>query len=150
MLIVVGMRLFIMGMMVLVCFGTASGAPATAIHVSVPQAGIDDTERTAHAEAIRTAMRTALQDAGAKSADVCVTKLGIEITDDTVVVSAEIAIVISDSDDRIRTFASGTATYSIARRKYRPEQTGAMRKQVVADALDGLGRRVRAAYKRVA
>ena len=78
MLTAVGMRLFIMGMMLLVCFGVASAAPATAIHVSVPQASIDDTERTAHAEAIRTAMRTALQDTGAKSADVCVTKLAIE------------------------------------------------------------------------
>lgn len=136
--------------MLVICAQVAHAAPE--IHVSVPQHGLDDAERAVHADALRTQMRALLHDAGidAKSADICVSKLSIVIGDDKVVVSAEVRIVLSTKDDRILSLASGTATFAIARRHYRPEKTRELRGQVLADALDGLGRRVRAAYKRVA
>jgi hypothetical protein len=58
--------------------------------------------------------------------------------------------VISTSDNQLRTFGSGTATFTLARRQYRPERLAALRGQVLADALEGLTRRMRATDRRVA
>jgi len=148
----VGMR-WLLGILVVICFGTvASAAPAPQIHVSVPTIGIDDAERACHADAIRRVMKDAVRDAGidAKSVDVTVSKLAVVIGEDKVEISAEIKVVISTTDDQLRSFGSGTARFEIARRQFRPARVAALRHQVLNDALDGLYRRMRATPRRVA
>ena len=147
-----GMR-WLVGIFVVFCFGTvASAAPAPQIHVSVPTVGIDDAERACHTDAVRRVMKDAVRDAGidAKSVDVTVAKLAVVIGEDKVEISAEIKVVISTTDDQIKSFGSGTAKFSIARRQFRPARVAALRHQVLNDALDGLYRRIRATPRRVA
>lgn len=146
-----GMRTILGIWMLVICAHVAS-ASVPEIHVSVPQHGIDAAERAVHADALRAQTEALLRDANieVKSADVCVSKLSIVVGVDKVVVSAEVRLVLSTKDDRILSLAAGTATFSIERRQYRPEKTRELRSQVLAGALDGLGKRVRAAYKRVA
>ena len=146
-----GMRTILGIWMLVICAHVASAA-APEIHVNIPLQGIDAKERAAHTDALRTQTEALLRDAklDVKSADVCVSKLSIVIGADKVTVSAEVRLVLSTKNDRILSLAAGTATFSIEKRQYRPEKTRELRGQVLADALDGLGKRVRAAYKRVA
>ena len=127
-------------------FGVAAAAPE--VHVCMPPTGIDADERAAHIDAIKRAMIAAAPDA--KTIDVSVTKLGVVIGETDVEISAELKVIVSTSDDQIRSYGSGTATFSIARRQFRNERAAALRHQVLNDALDGLQRRMRATYRRVA
>ena len=142
----------ILGIWMLVICAHVARAAAPEIHVNIPQQGIDDAERAVHVDALRTQMRALLVDANidVKSADVCVSKLSIVVGQDKVIVSAEVRIVLSTKDDRILSLVSGTATFAIDKRQYRPEKTRELRRQVLADALGGVAKRMRAAYKRVA
>jgi hypothetical protein len=141
------MRWLVGTMIVVLWVGVAAADPA--VHICMPQtAGIDAAERTAHEDAIRRAMIAAAPDA--KAIDVSVSKLSVVIGKDNVEVSAELKVVVSTTDDQIRSFGSGTARFSVARRQHRPERVPALRRQVLLDALDGLHRRMRAAYRRVA
>jgi hypothetical protein len=138
---------WLVGIIVVLWFGVAAAEPT--VHICMPQtAGIDAAERAAHENAIRRAMIAAAPDA--KTIDVAISKLAVVIGDDKVEISAELKVVVSTSDDQIRSFASGTAKLTLARRQYRPERVAALRRQVIMDALDGLHRRMRAAYRRVA
>lgn len=121
-------------------------ASATTIHVCTDAVvGIDAKERADHVDAIRRAMTDAIREAriDAKTADIAVTKLAVVIGEDKIEVSAEIKVVISTSDDQLRSFASGTATFTIARGRYRADRLTSLRHQVLDDALDGLRRRMR-------
>src|SRR5688572_312110 len=144
------MRLFVGIVLVALWAGVASAAPE--INVSLPSVGMDDAERTCHVDAIRRVMTEALREAGieAKAVDIAVSKLSVVIGDERVEISAELKVIISTANDEIRSFGSGTATFSIAKRQYRPERSAKLRHQVLSDALDGLQRRLRAAYRRVA
>jgi hypothetical protein len=137
-----------MGIVLVMLFaGTAAAAPE--VHVSLPTVGMDDAERACHVDAIRKAMTEAVRETGvdAKTVDLAVSKLSIVIGEDKVQVSAELSVIISTAKDELRSFGSGTATFSIAKRAYRPERTAKLRHQVLSDALDGLQRRMRAAYR---
>ncbi len=143
------MRILAIAMIVLGLARSASAAPE--IHVQVPTVGIDDAERATHVDAIRRAMESAFHDvAGVKHVDLIVSKLAVVINAETVDVTAEVKVVISTATGEIRSFCSGTATFTIAKRRYRPERALALRHQVLADALDGLQRRLRAQYRPVA
>ena len=140
------MRFVVVGILVLGMWRTAEAAPD--VHVCLQTTGIDDAERATHVAEIRRVLAEAAPDV--KTIDVAVTKLSVVIGDDKVLVSAEVSVVVSTGDDQIRSFGSGTATFTIARRPYRPERVAALRQLVLGDALDGVQRRVRAAYRRVA
>jgi hypothetical protein len=137
---------WLVGMIVMLWFGVAEAAPE--VHVCMPATGIDAPERAEHIAAIKRAMIAAAPDA--KTIDVNVSKLSVVISADQVEISAELKVIVSSSDDQIRSYGSGTATYSIARRQFRPARAGVLRRQVIHDALDGLHRRMRTAYRRVA
>ena len=142
----------ILGIWMLVICAHVAHAAAPEIHVSVPQQGIDAAERAVHADALRAQTEALLREANieVKSADVCVSKLSIVVGADKVTIKAEVRLVLSTKNDRILSLAAGTAMMSIEKREYRPEKTRELRGQVLAGALEGLGKRVRAAYKRVA
>jgi hypothetical protein len=103
--------------------------------------GIDDAERATHTDAIRRAMREAVRDA--KSVDVSVSKLSVTVADDKVLVTAEIKVVVSN-EGQIRSLGSGSATFAIAKRTYRPERARELRSQALQDALEAVQRRLRA------
>ena len=149
MLTIVGMmRLVVVGILLLGSFGARAEA-APDVHVCMDgTSGIDDAERAAHVAQLRRTLAEAAPEV--KTIDVAVTKLSIVIGDDKVLVSAEVKVVVSTRDDQIKSFGVGTATFTVARRHYRPERAGALRHQVLGDALDGVQRRRRAAYRRVA
>ena len=142
------MRFVIVGILLLCCFGARAEA-APDVHICMDGvSGIDDAERAGHVAAIRRTMTEAAPDV--KTIDVAVTKLSVVIGDDKVLVSAELKVIVSTRDDQMQSFGAGTATFTIARRQYRPERVTALRRQVLSDALDGVQRRMRAAYRRVA
>lgn len=150
MLTSVGMRVRLLAIVAFVVGLARFAYAAPEVHVNVPTVGIDDAERGCHVDAIRRAMVEAFRDAkDAKYVDVVVSKLTVELQNDHVSVSAEIKVVIS-SGAEIRSFGSGTAVFTISKRQYRPERVSALRHQALADALDGLQRRLRATYRRVA
>jgi hypothetical protein len=137
---------WLVGIIVMLWFGVAAASPE--VHVCMPPSAIDAVERAAHIDAIKRAMIAAAPDA--KTIDVSVAKLSVVIGEKNVEVIAELKVIVSSSDDQIRSYGSGTATFSVARRQYRPARVGALRRQVLLDALDGLHRRMRAASRRVA
>lgn len=142
------MRFVVVGILLLGSFGGRAEA-APDVHICMDGlSGIDDAERATHIAEIRRTMADAAP--GVKTIDVAVTKLSVVIGDDKVLVSAELRVIVSTRDDQIRSFGAGTATFTIARRQYRPERVAALRHQVLTDALDGVQRRMRAAYRRVA
>ena len=134
----VGMRI-VVGILLVLCLGAVAEA-APAIHVSLPSTGMDEAERACHADAVR----KALQGVDAKSIDVSVAKLTLVIGADKVEVTAEINVVISTTDDQIRTLGSGTAKFSVARRQFRPHRAVALRGQALGDALEGISKKLRA------
>jgi hypothetical protein len=147
-----GMRTMILGIWMLVICAPVAHASAPAIHVNIRQAGIDDAERAFHTNALSRQMEALLRDTklDVRTVDICVSKISIVIGTDKVTVSAEVRIVLSTKNDQILSVASGTARFDIDKRQYRPEKTRELRGQVLADALDGVGKRVRASSKQVA
>jgi hypothetical protein len=134
--------LAIVGLVLGIARGVAVAAPE--IHVNVPTIGIDETERTSHADAIRRAMAEAFRDANdIKHVDLVVTKLNVILNEETVDISAEIKVVVSTTSNEIRSFVSGCATFTISKRQYKPARLAQLRHQALTDALEGLSRRLR-------
>jgi hypothetical protein len=141
------MRHIILGMLLLCAIARSVDAgPPPRIFVAITNV-VDQAERDQRVDAIRRSLGEVLAAHGvdARQVDVAVTlREQPGATDRELELCAEVRVVISTGDHQIRSFLTGTARIALNRRAASGSRLGALRTQLLDDALETIRRRIRA------